>query len=178
MMYSKNTADVRAWIRDGVTASKSQSETWKKERDQGALVMPAFGDRLSKRELEDVVAFVRVMGGELVPEDSLAHHGLERASALGCVGCHGLGGRFARPNPGSLKGYIPSWDGSDFPELVRDKVEFELPLNQVVEIGFTLSHPGTIRYACAMDMIFRHPHRPVTDAIERSQKVRVGDEMG
>jgi hypothetical protein len=43
---------------------------------------------------------------------------------LGCEGCHGLGGRFARPNPGSLKGYVPPWDGDDFPELVRDRTEF------------------------------------------------------
>jgi len=40
------------------------------------------------------------------------------------VGCHGAGGRLAKPNPGSLKGYIPSWDGADFPDLVRDSTEF------------------------------------------------------
>jgi len=56
---------------------------------------------------------------------SLARQGLERVEALGCVGCHGSGGRLARPNPGSLKGYIPSWDGSDFGELVKTRTEFE-----------------------------------------------------
>jgi len=58
------------------------------------------------------------------PADSLAAAGLARAEALGCVGCHGPGGRLARANPGSLKGYLPSWDGADFPELVRDSTEF------------------------------------------------------
>ena len=48
----------------------------------------------------------------------------ERTEALGCDGCHGPGGRLARANPGSFKGYVPSWDSADFPELVRDSTEF------------------------------------------------------
>ena len=86
--------------------------------------MPAFKDRVSEGQIEDLVAFVTVMGGT-VPDDTLAQHGLERAKALGCFGCHGPDGRFARPNPGSFKGYIPSWDGEDFPDLVRDRADFE-----------------------------------------------------
>jgi mono/diheme cytochrome c family protein len=125
MMYSKTTEDVRAWIRDGKTAAKAGSETWKKERAAGALVMPAFKNRLSPRQIDDLVAFVVAVGGRNVPEDSLAQHGRERARKLGCVGCHGPEGRFARPNPGSFKGYIPSWDGKDFPDLVRNRAEFE-----------------------------------------------------
>jgi len=50
--------------------------------------------------------------------------GRDRAEALGCIGCHGTGGRYARPNPGSLKGYVPPWDGADFAELVGGKAEF------------------------------------------------------
>ena len=124
MMYSQNEDDVRAWIRDGVTPGKAASETWKSERDAGALRMPAFKDRLSKRQIDDLVVFVTVMGGR-EPDDSLAQHGRERAKALGCFGCHGPDGRFARPNPGSFKGYIASWDGKDFPDLVHDRAEFE-----------------------------------------------------
>jgi mono/diheme cytochrome c family protein len=45
------------------------------------------------------------------------------AAHLGCFGCHGPQGRGDTPNPGSLKGYIPSWSGPDFPELVRDDAE-------------------------------------------------------
>ena len=45
------------------------------------------------------------------------------AARLGCFACHGPQGRFDTPNPGSLKGYIPSWSGADFPELARDEGE-------------------------------------------------------
>jgi len=124
-MYSENEDDVRAWIRDGATPTKAASESWKKEREEGALVMPAFKDRLSAGQIDDLVAFVVLRGGQAVPEDSLARHGRARARTLGCFGCHGPDGRFARPNPGSFKGYIPSWDGKDFPDLVRDRKEFE-----------------------------------------------------
>ena len=123
MMYSESREDLRAWIRDGVTPGKAASESWKAERDAGALRMPAFKDRLSARQIDDLVAFVSVMGGK-TPDDSLAQHGRERAKELGCFGCHGPDGRFARPNHGSFKGYIPSWDGKDFPDLVRDRTEF------------------------------------------------------
>ena len=40
-----------------------------------------------------------------------------------CFACHGPQGRGDTPNPGSLKGYLPSWSGEDFPELARDDGE-------------------------------------------------------
>lgn len=124
MMYAKSTQEIREWIEDGVSKAKSNSETWKEQRKRGALKMPAFERRLSPRQIDDLVAYVAVMAEVDEPEDSLAHHGLERAEALGCVGCHGPGGRLAQRNPGSLKGYVPSWDGADFPDLVHDRTEF------------------------------------------------------
>jgi len=133
MMYAKNGQDVREWIRDGVTASRAKSESWKESRKAAALRMPAFGKRLNAGQIDDLVAFVMAASGEEAPEDSTALAGRERASELGCTGCHGAGGRFARPNPGSLKGYIPPWDGEDFPDLVRDQHEF----NEWVENGVT-----------------------------------------
>ena len=42
---------------------------------------------------------------------------------LAAFAVHGPGGRGATRNPGSLKGYIPPWDGSDFAELVEDDAE-------------------------------------------------------
>jgi mono/diheme cytochrome c family protein len=124
MMYASNAAETREWIANGVTAARAKSETWRTERDKGALRMPAFGDRLSKQEIDDLVAFVRAATSEPSPGDSLASAGLERAEALGCVGCHGAGGRYARRNPGSLKGYVPPWDGEDWSELVTSQAEF------------------------------------------------------
>jgi len=81
---------------------------------------------------------VLASSGSPAPDDSLAGLGLQRAEALGCVGCHGPGGRLARPNGGSWKGYIPSWDGGDFPELVRDSTEFR----QWVERGVSRRFEG------------------------------------
>jgi mono/diheme cytochrome c family protein len=124
MMYAKSIQEVREWIEDGVSKTKSKSETWREQRKRGALKMPAFERRLDHRQIDDLVAYVAVMAEMNEPDDSLAHHGLERAEALGCVGCHGPGGRLAQRNPGSLKGYVPSWDGADFPDLVRSRTEF------------------------------------------------------
>ena len=74
--------------------------------------------------ISTVVAFVSAVHGIPEPEDSTVIRGRDRIATLGCIGCHGPGGRLARRNPGSLKGYIPSWDGADFPELVQGKAEF------------------------------------------------------
>ena len=124
MMYAKTPEEIREWIRDGVTRKKAASVTWRTERDRGALRMPAFKGRMSERDLDDLVAYVMAVSGIPEPEDSLASAGLTRANQLGCTGCHGPGGRLGRPNPGSWKGYIPSWDGADFNEIVRDSAEF------------------------------------------------------
>ena len=124
MMYAKNREEIREWIRDGAPAARRKSETWRKERSQGVLRMPAFGKRLSPQRIDDLVAFIEATSGLPEAPEGGPGRGLERAHELGCDGCHGLGGRFARPNPGSLKGYVPAWDGGDFPELVRDRAEF------------------------------------------------------
>jgi mono/diheme cytochrome c family protein len=125
MMYAKDAGEVREWIEDGSTETKRASQTWRAERAKGALRMPGFEKRLTAREIDDLVAFVLASAGDPAPEDSLPAAGLETARALGCFGCHGTGGRFARPNPGSFKGYVPPWDGPDFPELVASRGEFD-----------------------------------------------------
>lgn len=133
MMYAQDAKEIRQWIRDGVTTGRRESESWKRERDASLLAMPAFGDRFSDRELDDLVAFVQVTAGRGAPKDTAARAGWSRARALGCFGCHGPGGRFAPPNPGSLKGYIPSWKGADFSDVVHDETEFR----QWVEHGIS-----------------------------------------
>src|SRR5438034_1253750 len=76
-------------------------------------------------EIEDLVSFVETRSITAADfTDPVVRQGFERTEKLGCEGCHGPGGRLARRNPGSLKGYVPSWDGGDFSELVRDSVEF------------------------------------------------------
>ena len=125
MMYAKNPEEIREWIRDGVTRERARTRRWREERDRGALRMPAFRGRLSSGQIDDLVAFVQAAGGVPEPNEPQAERGLRRAEKLGCTGCHGAGGRLARPNPGSLKGYVPAWDGRDFAELVRDRTEFD-----------------------------------------------------
>jgi mono/diheme cytochrome c family protein len=125
MMFAEDDDELRAWIRDGVTTAKRESRSWREAREKGALRMPAFGKRLDPREIDDLVAFINVTSGRPEPGDSLARAGLGRVHALGCDGCHGPGGRLARPNPGSLRGFIPPWDGPDFPELVGGRAEFD-----------------------------------------------------
>jgi mono/diheme cytochrome c family protein len=124
MMYDKTPAEIHEWIHSGVTRKKSSSVTLRTDQERGALKMPAFKGRMNERDMDDVVAYVMAASGMPEPDDSLAVLGLKRAEDLGCVGCHGPGGRLARTNPSSWKGYIPSWDGADFHELVRDSTEF------------------------------------------------------
>ena len=136
MMYADNANDVRAWILDGGTPAKRASHTWQAQREAGAMRMPAFRGVLSGREVADLVAYVMVVSSSPEPRDSLALAGRDRAHALGCAGCHGFGGRLAQRNPGSFKGYIPSWDGEDFPELVQDQVEFGQWVKHGVSVKF------------------------------------------
>jgi hypothetical protein len=69
------------------------------------------------------VYYFRVVSnfGAQMPE--AVYEGWKAADRLGCFGCHGPGGIGGSPNPGSFKGHIPSWDGKEFPELVRDDAE-------------------------------------------------------
>ena len=125
MMFADNAHDVREWILEGSTAKKRVSKTWQEQRAAGTVRMPAFRKRLSDREVSDLVAYVMVVSDSPEPEDSLALAGRDLTKSLGCTGCHGFGGRLALPNPGSMKGYVPSWDGADWPELVSGEAEFK-----------------------------------------------------
>jgi mono/diheme cytochrome c family protein len=57
------------------------------------------------------------------PEDAKAEAGRQVALQYGCFNCHGPQGRGALDNPGSLKGYVPGWDGPDYADLVRSEDE-------------------------------------------------------
>jgi mono/diheme cytochrome c family protein len=117
--YAKSEAEIREWIRDGRPRRLTEEEGY--ERDP-VLRMPAWGDRLSPQELDQLVAYVRAVSDfDAVPEPAAS--GRDAAARLGCFTCHGPQGRFDTPNPGSLKGHIPSWTGRDFAELARDDGE-------------------------------------------------------
>ncbi len=118
MMYNDDPSDVAAWIRDGHPADRAP--------DPGALIrMPAYGELLSDRELADLTAYVLTVSQFGWPQEPGVAEGREVAVRLGCFGCHGPEGRGLVANPRSFKGYVPPWDGPDFPELVRDRSEFD-----------------------------------------------------
>jgi mono/diheme cytochrome c family protein len=117
--YARDHDEIREWIREGKPRRLRDEEG---DAPPPLLSMPAFRDVLSEQETDDLVAWVvAVSDFEEMPD--LARAGHDLASSLGCFGCHGPGGRRDTPNPGSLKGYIPSWSGADYPELVRDEGE-------------------------------------------------------
>jgi mono/diheme cytochrome c family protein len=72
--------------------------------------------------VEELVAYVKAVS-DFDPVSEEVAAGRETAARLGCFACHGPQGRGDTPNPGSLKGYVPSWSGEDFPELARDDGE-------------------------------------------------------
>lgn len=125
MMFAHDTGQIREWIRDGTSKARAGSLSWQDERDKGVLDMPAFGKKLSDTQIGELVQLVAAINGKSAPADSIARHGYQRADSLGCFGCHGPGGSYSRPNPGSFKGYIPSWGTADFPDLVHDRQEFD-----------------------------------------------------
>jgi mono/diheme cytochrome c family protein len=116
-------ATLREWILDGMPRRVRQDPESRKALEAAAIRMPAWRGRLSRAQVDDLVAYVRALAAADVPEDGMARNGHAVAGRLGCFGCHGPGGRGAGSNPGSLKGYIPPWDGADFAELVANDGE-------------------------------------------------------
>lgn len=122
--YAESPSELAEWVRDGMPRRvREELAEYPREGPEPLLQMPAFGDTLSEREIGDVAAWLSAVGGFDAPEEGAAAEGRAVAEELGCFGCHGPGGRGDLPNPGSLKGYVPAWDGPDFPELVRDGTE-------------------------------------------------------
>ena len=114
---------LREWILDGMPSRVRQDPELREALASAAIRMPAWRGRISDAQVDDLVAYVRASAGADVPEDPVARKGHAVAGRLGCFRCHGPGGRGAGSNPGSLKGYIPPWDGRDFAELVADEGE-------------------------------------------------------
>lgn len=120
--YARNEAEIREWIHDGMPARLR--ERAQASSDPPILFrMPAYGDILSDSELDDLVTYVKAKADFDVPDSPTVEEGLDAGARLGCFTCHGPQGRGATPNPRSLKGFIPPWDGPDFPELAQDSDE-------------------------------------------------------
>ena len=118
-----DSATLREWILDGMPRRVRQDPESRDALEAAPIRMPAWRGRLSDAQVDDLVAYLRALASADVPEDPVARNGHAVAQRLGCFRCHGPGGRGAGRNPGSLKGYIPPWDGRDFAELVADEGE-------------------------------------------------------
>ena len=123
MMFAKSDAELREYILDGAPASKANDPKYQAEVEAMAMKMPAYRGHITDEELDAVMAFIRPASGLLYPEDDQAARGLDLAVEQGCFACHGDMGGGGVQNPGSFKGYIPSFWGSDFTELVRSDDE-------------------------------------------------------
>jgi mono/diheme cytochrome c family protein len=118
-----DAATLREWILDGMPRRVRQDPESRNAFEAAAIRMPAWRGRLSDAQIDDLVAYVRALAAADVPENGMARTGRAVAERLGCFRCHGPGGRGAGSNTGSLKGYIPPWDGADFAELVASDGE-------------------------------------------------------
>jgi len=118
--YARDPGEIREWIEDG--QPRRLREEQPPDEPPPLLSMPAFRGILTPAEARHLVAWVEAVS-DFGPIPGAPRSGREVASRLGCFGCHGPQGRGDTPNPGSLKGYIPSWSGDDYPELVRDEQE-------------------------------------------------------
>ncbi|HVR09732.1 MAG TPA: c-type cytochrome [Thermoanaerobaculia bacterium] len=123
-MYNHDPGDVRDWILYGHPAGQRP--------DGGALIkMPAYRGRMSAADLADLTVYVLTVSQFGDPTDPKVAAGRDVALRFGCFGCHGAEGRGLIADPGSLKGYVPAWDGADYADLVRSDAE----LRQWVQKG-------------------------------------------
>lgn len=123
-MYAKDRGEVAEFIRSGAPRRWLDDPEIRRRIETQHLRMPAFADRLSEREIADLVAFACAEGEFDLPGDEAAQKGRELARDNGCTACHGVEGAGGIPNPGSLGGFVPGFAGKNFSELVRDEAEF------------------------------------------------------
>lgn len=123
MMFVAGESELREYILDGAPAAKRARASYRDAMAAQAIRMPAYRGWVSERDIEALVAYLRVASDLLAPADEMVARGANLARRAGCFACHGEMGSGGLPNPGSLKGYIPGFIGNDFAELVRDDEE-------------------------------------------------------
>lgn len=126
MMWAKSEEELRQYILDGAPERKRHDPAYKEKMDAQLLAMPAYRGHLSTREVDDLMVYLRAVSGLVTLPDELVTQGQEVAFKFGCFHCHGPMGAGGNSNPGSLKGYIPGWWGSDFRDLVRGDDELRI----------------------------------------------------
>ncbi len=123
MMYVTGPAELREYVLDGAPARQLADPDYVERMARAALRMPAYRGLLTDAELDDLVAYLRAVSGQVLPRDRLAGRGAALAVELDCFACHGPLGAGGVANPGSFKGYVPGFWGADFDELVENDDE-------------------------------------------------------
>lgn len=126
MMYVQDEAEVREYVRDGMSRRRAASSSAKDQASRAGITMPAYRDVLSSGDIDDVVAAFTVLSGMKRPPDGTPEaDGEAMAERYRCHACHGVAGSGGVRNPGSFTGTVPGWYGPEFRELVRDRAEFD-----------------------------------------------------
>jgi mono/diheme cytochrome c family protein len=118
------------WIAHGVPADEVE------KHKQLFIRMPAYKERLTAGEIEDIAAWILAEGlkhtvdpgarvspkpaGQALSSDELFVAGDRLARQTGCYQCHGELGQGGVANPDSFKGYIPGFQGNDFLKLTAN----------------------------------------------------------
>lgn len=123
---ARDEGEIREWILDGLPRRIREDPEQMARRREATIRMPAWRATLSERELRDLVAYVKAISNFEQPPDENARAGAEIAQRTGCFHCHGPQGRGSLPRVRAFKGYIPSWDGPEFPVLAQDDREIRL----------------------------------------------------
>jgi mono/diheme cytochrome c family protein len=124
MMFIHDESEIRQWILNGMPFWATNDVAFQERRSKALIKMPTYKNVISEEELADLIAFYKGIAWYETPESDDAAAGREIAFNHGCFGCHGPEGRGLNDNPLAFKGYIPSWDGSDYNELVQNDDEF------------------------------------------------------
>ena len=125
MMYVTSTDDLREYILDGAPKRRREDPDYVARMEGAALRMPAYRAFLSSRQVDDLVAYLRAVSGQILPaqDEAQVARGGELTAEYHCFTCHGPFGAGGVANPGAFKGYVPGFWGEDYAELVRDDDE-------------------------------------------------------
>jgi mono/diheme cytochrome c family protein len=118
MMFVNGEDEVREYISDGVSRRRANSESATAERGRAAIRMPAYREVLRHEEIDDLVSYVMAVAQIIPVPEAEAAKGRDLVRRFRCESCHGVAGSGGVLNPGSLKGFVPGWLGSDYTDLV------------------------------------------------------------